>query len=258
MNIMMGIVYYVIIAWLILKGPDHFNRSEIKKTYQPRDDESVHTPQEVIKMYEAGNMNKAMAYQLIDQQTFMVFHKMLDKEPLLVYEMANGFFNRHSISNVAHTLKIIGYCHIIFTPHGLEKGTPQSMIRMGPALFRNKMTKSVFLGITRRMFVFLSLFTVIAAILVGDLMFALEFLPFVLILTLISYTVYILREVWLYIRQNRFSLKTAGEMGFDMDDADYLRRYLRKSLFRFIVLQFILTIFMFVLTLWMLVAFNAS
>lgn len=108
------------------------------------------------------------------------------------------------------------------------------------------------------MFIHLSLFTVVASVIAADFIFFLEFLPFVFFLTIVAYIIYLIREMWLYFKQNRVSLKIAEDMNLDMNDVDYVKRYLRKSLIRYIILQIFIVLFIFIAMLWILVAFSAS
>lgn len=260
----MGLVYYIIVAWLILKTQNRFGRSEIHKTYQPREDHEIkYSSAEAIRLYEESHMSEDMDYQLLDHeqggQSLKIFHKILNKAPLLVYEMMGDFFKERFVSNIAHTLKVIGFSHFVFFhPKQEVRILPAPMYLMRHTWLRAKLTKSTLLVVTRWMFVSLSLFTVMVSIIAGDFMFMLEFLPFVLLLTLFSYVIYLIIEVVLYIKQNRFSVKMAGELGLEMNDVDYVKEYLRKSLFRFIILQVITILFMAILIMWMLAAFNVN
>lgn len=263
MDVVFGLIYYMIIAWLILKSPQHFHRGEIDKTYGGLEDfESGSRPEDVIKVYEKQHMNKEMGYQLIDhkegRQTFMVYHKILNRAPLLEYAMTDNFFRKRSVKNIAHTLKILGFSHLVFLPGQETVILPAPMYHYRHTWLRKRLTKSTFLSFTRWMFTALSVFTVFVAILAGDILFTLEFLPLVLILTLISYILYVLREVWLYFKQNRYSVKLGEEMGLDRQEMDFIRHYLRNSLFRFIILQLFIIIFIFVLIVWMLITFSAE
>lgn len=263
MDIVFGLIYYMIIAWLILNGPRHFHRSEIDKTYKGAGDfESEKRPEQVIETYGKYHMVKQMGYQLIDhkdgKESFMIYHKAFEKAPIFEYLRTDNFFKKKSIKNIAHTLKILSFSHLIF--HSLHKNifnlSPKH--RRWNKWYRNRLFKNSFLSFTKWLFAALSVFTIIVAILAGDRRFVLEFLPFVLILTVLSYMLYVLREVWLYFKQNRYSAKLAEEMGFKRQEIDYIRRYSRYSLIRFIILQMFIIIFIFVLIIWLLIAFNAK
>lgn len=263
MDIVFGLAYYMIIAWLILKSPKYFHRSEIDRTYKPRDDFEVGTrPEDVIKFYEKQHMSEEMGYQLIDheqgRQTFMVYHKILNRAPLIEYAMTDNFFRKQSVKNIGHTLKILGFSHLVFHSGQETVIHPAPIYHRRHIWLRKRLTKSTILSFIRWMFTALSLFTVLVGIITGEFLFILEFLPFVLLLTLMSYILYFFREVWLYFKQNRFSVNIGESMGFGTREMDFIRRYLRKSLIRFTILQLFIIIFMFVLILWMLAAFSAA
>lgn len=263
MDIVFGLIYYMIIAWLILNGPRHFHRSEIDKAYKGAGDfESEKRPEQVIKAYGKHHMVKQMGYQLIDhkdgKESLMVYHKAFEKAPLFEYVETDDFFKKKSIKNIAHTLKILSFSHLIFHPSQNNIFTLSPTHHRWNKWYRNRLFKSPFLSFTKWMFAALSVFTVFVAILAGDILFTLEFLPLVLILTLISYILYVLREVWLYFKQNRYSVKLGEEMELDQQEMDFIRHYSRNSLFRFIILQLFIIIFIFVLIVWMLITFSAE
>lgn len=263
MDIVFALIYYMIIAWLILKSPRYFHRSEIGRTYKPRDDfESGYNPEDVIKYYKNHHMSGEMGYQLLDEkggrQVFLVYHKILNRAPLLEYATTANFFKKKSLKNIAHALKMLSFCHLVFHSGAEVNVLPDYVHRYRRTWLRKSLTKSTFLSFTRWVFTALSLFTVLIAIMTGDLIFTIEFLPFVLLLTLIFYVLYFFREVWLYFRQNRFSVKLGESMNFDGREMDFVRHYLRNSLFRFIILQLFIIVFMFVLILWMLISFTAD
>lgn len=158
---------------------------------------------------------------------------------------------------MVHTLKILSFSHPIFNPSqkNISKLSPRN--RRWEKWYRDRLFKGPFLKFKKWVFAALSIFTVLAAVLGGELLFALEFLPFVLLLTLLSYILYVSRAVWAYFRLNRVSVKVAEEMGLDREEMDVIRHYLRHSLIRFIILQMFIIIFIFVLIIWLLIAFNA-
>lgn len=263
LSIILAFIYFAITVWLILKGPKLFGRSEIQKTYGPRKDYQVkYSSVDAIKVYEEYYMSNDMGYQLFNLEdgrgVFQVFHKILNKAPLLDYVMPDDFFRRKSLLNIAHTLKVLGFSHLVFHPGQEVRELPAHIFYKRHTWLRKRLTKSTILTFTRWMFIHLSLFTVVASVIAADFIFFLEFLPFVFFLTIVAYIIYLIREMWLYFKQNRVSLKIAEDMNLDMNDVDYVKCYLRKSLIRYIILQIFIVLFIFIAMLWILVAFSAS
>lgn len=225
---LIGIIFFLIALYLLSGKATWFSRFEIKKSIQPGDDETGSTSLELFDYYidyTDGNLNYIPKYSKEENAEYMVvFSDQFGNKPLKTFEVEYGFFNQHSLKNLAKTFKFIGYMEWLSQPSKIVNVT-------------RSLVYGILLPIIKAVFIGLLLFTALVAFSDAGLAFFVEFNAFFIMIAVPFHTVHIIKEFIAYIIQNRYSLKLAKAFGVSDHEYAVISRYLWKSFILYVLFQ---------------------
>lgn len=228
---MVGVILFVIAAYLLFGKISWFSRIELYRTIKPKDAKTESTPGELFDFY-SEHSNTEITYELLEdadghekvRAAFFDSH-IPDAPPVSYFAAEESYYKEKSLRNLAQSLKFLGFIRSMSNSNRLVQ-----------------ISRHVVYNVLRPLMlyllmIFLILYGFIFIIIDRDIGMFVEFLPFFLFAGLFMYSFHLIKEVIVYISQNLHSLRLAEAFGLSGDAYRSVSGYLWKSYVLYITFQ---------------------
>ncbi|WP_027964741.1 hypothetical protein [Halalkalibacillus halophilus] len=228
---LLGIILFIIGAYLLLGRISWFSRSEIYKTIKPKDAETEKTPGDLFDFY-TQHSNTAITYEpwntpegdaKVSAAFFDTDHA--DALPVSIFNADAEYYRQKSLRSLTQSLKFLGFTG--------SMSHSSRLVSIARHVVYNVL-KPLMLYL---LVIFIILFGFIFIIIDRDIGIFIEFLPFFLLIGIFLYSFHLIKEFIVYIFQNLRSLRLAKAFGLAGDKYKAVSGYLWKSYLLYIIFQ---------------------
>lgn len=230
---LLGIILFIIAAYLLLARIRWFSRVETYSTIKPADAKTEHISRSLFDFY-AEHSDTEVNYESWRDPAgnAIVRAAFFDSDiagaaPVSIFTADDKFYKEKSLSNLTQSLKFLGFTE--------SMGHSNVLVRTARHVVYNVL-RPLMLYL---LMIFIVLYGFIFIIIDRNIGIFVEFLPFFLFLGVFIYSFHLIKEFIVYIFQNLYSLRLAKSFGLSGEECKSVSGYLWKSYMFYVIFQIV-------------------